>query len=57
MDNTKYFFQGFLFVFGLAPAPFTKELRIESKIAQYWDTVATYIYKAFTFETSKKTKP
>jgi len=56
MDNSKYFFQGFLFVFGLAPAPFSKELKVKNRIEQYWETVATYVYNAFTFETSKKNK-
>jgi len=56
MNTTKFFFQGFLFVFGLSSAPFMKDVQAKEKIGLYWEKVVPTICKVFDFETSKKTK-
>lgn len=56
MNATKYFLQGFLFVFGLSSVPFHKDVQAKEKIGVYWEKVASHIYNAFSLETAKKTK-
>jgi len=55
-DMSKYFFQGFLFVFGLSSPPFMDEVQAEDRIDECWDRVAASIHRAFGFETSEKAK-
>jgi len=54
--RSKYFFQGFLFVFGLAYPPFYNQVESKEKINSYWEKVASCIHNIFHFETFKKTK-
>lgn len=56
MNSSKYFYQGFLFMFGLYTVPFLKEVKAENKIAQYWEKVASHIQKVFNAETTKTSK-
>jgi hypothetical protein len=56
MSASKYFFQGFLFMFGLCSVPFLKEVKAENKLASYWDKVSSRIHTAFNAETSKATR-
>lgn len=44
MNADKYFIQGFLFVFGLAPLPFVIEPQTKEKIETYWERVADYFF-------------
>jgi hypothetical protein len=53
MYESKYFFQGFLFMFGLATVPFLNEVKPTNKIASYWEKIASHIQNAFHAETSK----
>jgi hypothetical protein len=53
MDQTKYFFQGFLFIFGLSSVPFSNEVISKNKISTYWESVSLYIQKAFNGQNSK----
>ena len=53
MNQSKYFFQGFLFVFGLAPVPFADEVNSKNKISNYWDSISSVIQKVFHGQTSK----
>ena len=56
MNASKYFFQGFLLMFGLYTVPFFRDVKPENKIAQYWDKVSCHIQNVFNAETSKQTK-
>ncbi len=56
MNSSKYFFQGFLFMFGLYTVPFLKEVKAENKISQYWERVSCHIQKIFNVETTKSAK-
>lgn len=56
MNTTKYFFQGFLFIFGLCTVPFLKEVKAENKIAHYWEKVSSRIQTVFHAEATKQTK-
>lgn len=53
MYGSKYFFQGFLFMFGLATVPFLDEVKPNNKIAAYWEKMAAHIQNMFHAETSK----
>jgi hypothetical protein len=53
MSKYKYFFQGFLFMFGICSVPFLKNVKPEGKIGQYWDTIAGHIQNACNGEISK----
>lgn len=54
MNATKYFFQGFLFVFGLHAVPFLNEVKPGYKISTYWAKVSSNIQNVFYAQTSKK---
>jgi hypothetical protein len=56
MNTSKYFFQGFLFMFGLYTVPFLKDVKAENKISHYWEKVSCHIQKVFNAETTKPTK-
>ena len=53
MKSSKYFFQGFLFIFGLCQVPFLNEVKNQNKIDSYWQKVAEKFNKFFYAEVSK----
>ena len=56
MTPSKYFINGFLFMFGLASTPFFNEVKPVNKIALYWEKIGSYVQNAFYRETNKKDK-
>lgn len=55
-ETSGYFFQGFLFVFGLGATPFMNEVNAENKISHYWENVGQCIHSVFHGQSAKSTQ-